>query len=431
MKYILMSLLCLCFWNTQAQNVITEDIDNFWKAYDKITATKDNTLQRQYLNQYFLNKATPGLTAIRQVRNYTPQQYLDAINRYPKFWQSIRANTYKAKALGKELEKGIQKLKKIYPTLKPANIYFTVGAFRTNGTTLDSMVLIGSELAMADKNTITNEFPARNKRFLDNYFSTNPIANIVFLNIHEYVHTQQTTALDVNLLTQCLREGVAEFVAVVATGEKPYSSAIPYGKQNEQAVKKQFKREMFNRNYRYWLWNSMANQFKTRDLGYYIGYAIAEKYYQKSKDKQKAIAELVRVNLLDKQAVETIVNRSGYFSKKLSTLKKQYEQNRPQVVSIRQFKNGSKKVSPDITQVTVTFSKKMNTRSRGFELGPLGTDYVMGVQKFLGFSKDGKSVTFEVKLQPNKAYQLVLSNRFCTEDGTELLPYLIDIKTGE
>jgi hypothetical protein len=40
-------------------------------------------------------------------------------------------------------------LKVVYPELRHAKIYFTVGAMRSNGTTLDSMVLIGSEFAMA------------------------------------------------------------------------------------------------------------------------------------------------------------------------------------------------------------------------------------------------------------------------------------------
>ncbi|OJJ18527.1 hypothetical protein BKI52_23220 [marine bacterium AO1-C] len=431
MKYLLIALLCLYWGSAQAQNVVTRDIDNFWNAYDKITATQDSARQMELLHQHFLDKGTPGLAAIRQARRYTPQQYLNAINRYPKFWKSIRANTYKSKTLSKELEKGIVKLKKVYPTLKPAKIYFTMGVFRTNGTTLDSAVLIGSELAMADKSIITEEFPARTKRFLDNYFSTDPISNIVFLNIHEYVHTQQKTAWDSNLFIQSLREGIAEFVAVRASGEKSYSPAIAYGKQNDALVKARFKKEMFNQHYRYWLWSSMDNAFKHRDLGYYIGYAIADKYYQKSTNKLQAIQDLVTLDLTNEKAVRTLVEKSGYFADKLSTLRKKYEQNRPQVVKIQQLKNGSKNVNPNLKRITVEFSKRMDTRFRGFDYGPLGESNVLRVQKWIGFSEDGKSVTFEVSLKPNQVYQVKLSNRFYAEDGTELAPYLIEFKTSK
>ncbi|MCB4235398.1 hypothetical protein LDL59_10835 [Kaistella anthropi] len=53
---------------------------------------------------------------------------------------------------------GIEKLRKIYPELKPAKIYFTIGALRTNGTYSHNLVLIGSEIAMTDKKQLRTNF---------------------------------------------------------------------------------------------------------------------------------------------------------------------------------------------------------------------------------------------------------------------------------
>src|SRR5690554_5722835 len=122
------------------QNVITLDITNWWNAYDKVTSTQDSTLQFKYLDSLYFQKGTVGLDGIRQARNYTPEDYINAINNYPKFWSSIRENTLKANEISSELEDGIKKFKTIYPELKPAKIYFTIGAFRTGGTTIDSLV---------------------------------------------------------------------------------------------------------------------------------------------------------------------------------------------------------------------------------------------------------------------------------------------------
>lgn len=141
------------------KNIITSDITNFWVAYDKITSTQDSILQYKYLDSLYFRKGTKGLQGIRQARNYTPQDYITSINNYPKFWASIRENTLQAGKLGAELENGIEKLKTLYPELKPAKIYFSIGSFRTPGTTIDSLILIGSELAMADSKTVTTEFP--------------------------------------------------------------------------------------------------------------------------------------------------------------------------------------------------------------------------------------------------------------------------------
>lgn len=213
LQSIFLPLIILLSFQVDAQQVITTDIDHFWKAYDKIGTTKDSVLQYRYLDELYLSKGTAGLKAIRQARNYSPQDYINAINSYPKFWTSIRANTLKAGKIAKELETGIGKLRKLYPELKPATIYFTVGALRTNGTFSGPMVLIGSEMAMADKNTVASEFPENSRTGRRTFFDSNPIDDLVLLNTHEYVHTQQKPAVR-NLLSYALNEGVAEFVSV-------------------------------------------------------------------------------------------------------------------------------------------------------------------------------------------------------------------------
>jgi hypothetical protein len=76
-----------------------------------------------------------------------------------KFWKSIWENTLQASKIGDELELGIEKLKAIYPKLKPTKIYFTLRAFCTKATIIDSLVLIGSKISMVDSATKTSEFP--------------------------------------------------------------------------------------------------------------------------------------------------------------------------------------------------------------------------------------------------------------------------------
>jgi len=118
------------------KNIITSDITNFWEAYDKIISTQDSILQYKYLDSLYFQKGTVGLERIRQVRNYTPEGYINSINNYPKFWASIRKNTLQVEKIASELESGVEKLKPLYPELKPAKIYFSIGSFRTPGTTI-------------------------------------------------------------------------------------------------------------------------------------------------------------------------------------------------------------------------------------------------------------------------------------------------------
>lgn len=426
-------LLLFAFANLFAQEsrqyVVTSDIENFWTAYDKIKTTKDSALQYAYLNTLFIDKGTPGLKAIMEARGYTPQSYIDAINSYPSFWNSIRANTMRAGEFADEIALEVNKVKSIYPDLKPAKIYFTIGALMTNGTTLNGQVLIGSELALADKSTNTSEFPER-LRHLSAFFDTDPIKEVVFLNVHEYIHTQEKTTIGSNLLAQSLLEGVAEFVAVTATEKQSPTPAITYGKQHSGRVREVFSKQMFNSFTGFWLYSNAESEFGTRDLGYYVGYAICESYFQKAGDKKQAIREMIELDYNDETAVRKFVDRSGYFGNSVKKLRKQFDKGRPAVLKIRQFRNGSKDVDPAITQLTIEFSEKMDRRYRNFEFGPLGEGNALRIKKFIGFSEDGRSATFEISLEPNRRYQLLVGERFRNESGVSLKPLLIDFTTG-
>jgi len=410
-----------------SENIITTDIDNFWEAYDSMVNTNDSIVQYQYLDSLYIQKGTLGLKGIMQARNYTPQEYIHAINSYPKFWSSIRENTLKTANYTADLEEGIEKIRAIYPALKPAKMYFTIGALRTGGTYLDSLVLIGSEIAMADKNTVTSEFSEEVRAGRRTYFDSNPINDLVLLNIHEYVHTQQNPLVH-NLLSYCLHEGIAEFVSTTAMGVPSAAPAIAYGKNND-AVSKKFEEEVFyGNNTHHWLWSDFENEFNTRDLGYYIGYTIAELNYNNAEDKQAAIKEMIELDYTNETQIENFVNRTNFFSKSLEELYNDFETTRPTIVKIEQFENNSTSVNPNTDEITVVFSEPLNGLNTGIDYGTLGEEHFPKVTDRF-WASDAGSWTLKVALEPDKKYQMVLSN-FRTEKGTPLIPYVIEFKTG-
>jgi hypothetical protein len=436
MRKIVTLLFLVFFWlkpicaQNKSYSVITADIDNFWEAYDKIISTKDSAQQYGYLNKLFIEKGTPGLKAIMEARDYTAKSYIDAINSYPLFWASIRANTFKAKVWAKDIAANVAKLKALYPELKPANVYFTTGALNTGGTTLNSMVLIGTEIAFGDKSTVTSEFP-KAYAHLRPYFDKNQPADIVFTNVHEYVHTQQKTTVANSLLGQSVLEGVAEFMAVQATGQPSKLAAMSYARANDERIKQKFGTQMFNPFTGFWLYNDDVNEFGARDLGYYVGYVICEKYYEKALNKKQAIKDMIELDYDNHVALNAFVEHSGYFKESIQSLKNRYEESRPTILSIKQFKNNTTGVDPATTQITIEFSVAMNKHHRGFDLGPLGKTNLMSLKRFIGFSEDGRSATFEIMpLKPGFHYQLLLSETFRSTDDISLKPYLIDFATA-
>ncbi len=428
---ILSFAVILASCQKQNSNIVTTDINNFWEAYDKITTTQDSTLQYKYLDSLYFKKGTAGLDAIKRARNYTPQDYITAINSYPKFWASVRKNTLNADQYSAGLESGIEKLRELYPDLKPAKIYFTIGALRTGGTTLDSLVLIGSEIAMGDKNTITEEFPENSRNGRRNYFNTNPIDDLILLNIHEYVHTQQNPQLN-NLLSIAIREGIAEFVSTLAMEVPSASPAIAFGKNNAEKVRAKFEEEMFyTNNQSKWFWSDYPNEFGVRDLGYHIGYQIAENYYNQAENKEMAIKQMITLDYTNEAEVEEFVKKSSYFSASLDELYQMFEAKRPTVLGIKQFNNQTENVNPKVKQITVEFSQALNGLNTGVDFGDLGkAAFPKNDINGRYWSEDNKSWTISVELEPNKHYQLLISNNFRTANDIPLKPYLIDFKTG-
>ena len=49
-----------------------------------------------------------------------------------------------------------------------------------------------------------------------------------------------------------------------------------------------------------WLYNGEESKKRPADLGYYIGYEICKAYYENSKDKPKALIEIIELNWQDK-----------------------------------------------------------------------------------------------------------------------------------
>ncbi|MEZ4859190.1 MAG: Ig-like domain-containing protein [Flavobacteriaceae bacterium] len=432
MKKYLLPIAILLFSNflysqELNQEFFSQDIENFWEAYDKITSTKDSLLQQKYLKELYLDKATEGLKSLVLVRNYTQKEFLDYIVHSPKFWNSIKNNTLNVNKLYPEIEAAIKKLKSHYPELKPMPIYFSIGAFRTGGTTYENKVLIGSELSLADENTITEELPEWRKPFFVAY--KNPIEGLALLCTHEYIHAQQKEFED-NLLSYCLYEGIAEFVSCKVTDKESTTPAIKLGKANQDEIVKQFVKDLFTgENVYNWIWGENQNHLKVRDLGYYMGYEIAERYYHKSYDKKKALKELIELDYTNEKEVERIVDGTKFLPKTLNELYFDYESQRPKIISIKPFKNGSQKVSAKISQITIEFSEPMDDCCRGFDFGNLGQNHSIQIKNIVGWSEDKKSLTIEInELKPNWNYQLTIQN-FRSLNGLRQKDYLIEFKT--
>lgn len=294
--------------------VVDTDIALFWGVYDQIRAEPDRDRQLQLLQRGYLDKGTPGLAAFQQAKGYDAATYVDAIRAYPAYWDSIRPRTALAVPVVGKVERHLQRFRSLYPGLRDAAIYFEVGALRSAGTTQGDKVLIGMEMSTGDDMVDTSQMPERLQRFFAQYFASKPLDDLDVLVIHEFVHTQERGARN-SLLAQAVYEGVADFVAEQVAGRLPEQDYVRYGPAHDAAIREAFGKDMAGNDYSSWLYNDTRNAFGTRDLGYYVGYAICSDYYRRSKDKREAIRAMIELDFADETAVRRFVDASGYFSR--------------------------------------------------------------------------------------------------------------------
>jgi hypothetical protein len=414
------------FGQESKTKIVTSDIDNFWIAYDAIITTRDSLERINLIKELYLNKATTGLKGMISARDYEDYEFVDAILSYPKYWQSIRPNTANLSKDKEQIEHYFAQLKEVYPDLKQTTIYFPIGAFRSAGTYQGSNVLLGAEFLLANQNSELSELPERVRNGMTEYMPY----DIPLIALHELIHTQQKRWEHLSIVHRSVAEGVAEFVSTLVS-EKPISPPVKFGKQNQKRVLDKYMIEIF----RYedignWLSSKNQNDLVVNDLGYYIGYEICERYYNKSIDKKKAIKDLIELDYDSDVAFAKILDGSGFLPMKWDEIGVKYESMRPTVKRILEFKNGSKKISPKLQTITIEFSEPMSSCCRSIDIDESKAGAFLKIKKMIGWSEDKRKFSFEVdELKPNTNYHLIISN-FAKEDGgNRLAPYTIEFKT--
>jgi hypothetical protein len=291
------------------QVVFTDDVDRFWTAFDSVRSTPDPARQLAYMQKLYVAKGSEGLRAFMKARDYSAEQWVALIGKYPRFWTSIRPSTLAVKAKTTEIERSVGRLRKLYPALKDSKIYFTVGGLRSGGTVEGNLVLIGTEIATGDARTDVSEFP---DKWLATVFQSQSLGNVVAVNVHEYVHTQQISE-GTTLLSRALREGACDFITELTMRQPLQTAYLRYGAAHEAELRSRFQQQMRGTDQSDWLYNG-ANATTVADLGYFMGYAIHKAYYQQAQNKRQAVRDIIELDYASPVAVEAFLSKSGYYA---------------------------------------------------------------------------------------------------------------------
>lgn len=294
----------------QTTKIFTSDIDNFWVAYDSIKTTNDTTKQIQFFQTLYLDKATAGLKDFIVARQHSAKRHLNNVLTKPKFWISLRPHTLEIKNHTKDIELLMTRFKLLYPKFRQPDVYFTIGVLNSGGTTSSDKILIGSEIACSDKTVDASELGS----WLQGVFKDNK--DVIYLVAHEVGHTQQKGSDseddgNSNLLGYCIKEGACDFIAELLLQKEVVSPYMTFGKANERKLWEKFQTEMLGQETKNWLYNGGDAPNGNADLGYFIGYAICKSYFENSKNKKKALKEIIQLDYKPKNIMK-FLKKSKY-----------------------------------------------------------------------------------------------------------------------
>jgi len=282
------------------KNVLTLDIDHFWEAFDNLKDCKTHADSVDTFQKKYLDRATDGLIDFSRVRDFSAEKFVSAVSHYPKFYNSIRQNTYEVKKAEPLIEEVFKRFKELYANFKPFKVCFAIGILSSGGTVSQNFVLIGTEITTSTSSVDLSEFNnnAFSKVLAGQDSIVQKIKNIV---AHESVHTQQKTSLDSNavgcpLLTDIMLEGFCDFIGELTVGGQINKTNTSYGDSHEKELWQHLKSEMCSDSTGHWLYNYGTVKDKPADLGYYMGYEIAKEYYKHASDQKQAIIDIIEVD---------------------------------------------------------------------------------------------------------------------------------------
>ncbi|MDY3319871.1 DUF2268 domain-containing putative Zn-dependent protease [Riemerella anatipestifer] len=281
------------------KTVQTLDIDHFWEAFDNLKHCKTRKDSINSFQTIYLDRGTDGLKDFIEAREFTAEKFVNQVSNFPKFYNSIRKNTIEAKNSVAIIEDVVNKFREIYPNFKPKKICFAIGLINTGGTVSENFLLIGTEVTTSTKDVDLSEF--NNNAYSKVLSSGTDIGqNIKNMVSHEYVHTQQKYSLNKDaincpLLYAILHEGICDFIGELISGSQINKVAHTYGDKHEKQLWTELKNELCNESIANWLYNHKSVKEKPADLGYYMGYKIAEEYYKNARDKRQAIIDIIEM----------------------------------------------------------------------------------------------------------------------------------------
>ncbi|MEM1057321.1 MAG: DUF2268 domain-containing putative Zn-dependent protease [Bacteroidota bacterium] len=306
-----LALVLACFESSaqsthpDSSRIVTDDIGRFWEATDRLgpDATQQDSL-RAFFEGYYL-PASPGLRDFIQYRMGSLYDLIDQINAHPAYYASIRESTLRAASFDDEIRAAYYALDSLYDASVFPDTYIQIGVMNSGGTYTEDRLLIGAEMYGLTPETPMDELSNWHKAVLK------PVEELPHIVAHELVHYQQHYPDSVRtLLSQSIREGAADVIAEIISGQHVNAHVHAWADPREPELWAEFRERMHGDEFTGWLYGGDREEGRPADLGYWMGYKIVRAYYDRAEDKRAAIREILTI-----EDFGAFLAQSGYASR--------------------------------------------------------------------------------------------------------------------
>lgn len=285
-----------------------DDIDRFFISYGRFLDIGEPSAFASYLEA-----GTTGLKDFEEHFGLTPENLSATVQKYPAFFSSIRGLKPTIQSQEDALDVMFENLQALFPGHALPEVYFLVGGLRAGGQAGDgNYVMVAAELYADMRGADLSDVSAKSRMF-----SPKDIVHIV---AHEAAHIIQeeiqgsarylsiyTDEEKGTLIAYSLREGAANLVAKLVSGNHINQEAEAYGMRHEAELWQLFREQALDTELGDWFfYKPKEHPDWPRDLGYWIGYRMAQKCYESASDKSRML-----VRILDAADPEVLLTECG------------------------------------------------------------------------------------------------------------------------
>jgi hypothetical protein len=270
-----------------------DDAVNFLQALAMLEGASDSA---SVLQEVYLDRASPGLSEYLRARELAADDFVAAIRNEEQKYRSLRDLPERLASEEAATRAALAGLKREIPNIEFVPVYFFVG--------------------MPDAGLHAE--PSEYGLLVSIAETTSDFSVVRLVVVHETVHVQQALAVGIeeymqvfgpkmSLLALAIREGTAEFLTFLSTGEYAKKRAYEYVLANEAVLWQRFEHDMLERLPGDWMFATPSDPDQPVDLGYIMGARITEAFYDRADDKAQAVREILAIT-----DYEAFLKQSGY-----------------------------------------------------------------------------------------------------------------------